>query len=90
MFSEGNAAPPVGCDSLLKIVMAVCHIFFYLNCLGWVWAWQTAADNNGCLARFKFKKMCAKWPLLYAAQAVTPEQITQQNSLQRAGATKRQ
>jgi hypothetical protein len=27
MFSEGNAAHPIGCDSQLKIVMAVWHTF---------------------------------------------------------------
>jgi hypothetical protein len=33
MFSEGNAAHPVGCDSPLLIVMAVRHTFFDLNLL---------------------------------------------------------
>ncbi len=28
MFSEGNAAHPVGCDGPLKIVMAVLRTFF--------------------------------------------------------------
>ena len=35
MFSEGNAAHPVVCDSPLQIAMTVWHIFFEL--LGWVW-----------------------------------------------------
>ncbi len=37
------------------------------------------ADSNGCLAYFKFRKKCAKRPLLYLQRAVTPDQITQQN-----------
>jgi hypothetical protein len=34
MFLEGNAALPVGCDSMLQIVMAVAHFFKNLNLLG--------------------------------------------------------
>jgi hypothetical protein len=29
MFSEGNAAHPVGCDSPLQIVLAVWRTFFF-------------------------------------------------------------
>jgi hypothetical protein len=49
--------------------------------------WQTAADYNGCLARFKVFKKYVKGLLAYyyLQQAVTPDMITQQNSLQIAG-----
>jgi hypothetical protein len=36
MFSEGNAAHPVRCDSILQIGMAVLQTFLNLNFLGWV------------------------------------------------------
>jgi hypothetical protein len=52
------------------------------TCLAHVW--QPAADNNGCLAHFKFKVGCAK-TITISRRAATPDQITQQNSLQRAG-----
>ncbi len=40
VFSQANAARPVGCDSPLQIVMAVWRTFFFnLNFLGRVWHW---------------------------------------------------
>jgi hypothetical protein len=73
MFSEGNAALPVWCDSPLQIVMAVWRTLFEFKLLGRVL--QPSADNNG-----------APNGHYYLQRAVTPHQITQQNSLQRAGA----
>ncbi len=74
MLSEGDAAHPVGCDSPLQIVMAVWSPFcLNSNFLGW--AWQHSADNNS-----------APKSHYYLQKAVTPDQITQQNSLQRAEA----
>jgi hypothetical protein len=52
-----------------------------LNLLGQVW--QPAANYNGCLQRFKFKKNVPNGNY-YRQQAAKPDQITQ-NSLQRAG-----
>jgi hypothetical protein len=73
--SEGNAAHPVGSDSPLQIVMAVWRPFcLNSNFLGRV-RQPSAADNNG-----------APKGHFYLQRAVTPNQITQQNSLQRAGA----
>jgi hypothetical protein len=73
--SEGNAAHPVGSDSPLPIVMAVWRPYcLNSNFLGRV-RQPSAADNNGASKGH------------YCLQrAVTPNQITQQNSLQRAGA----
>jgi hypothetical protein len=79
MFLENNAAYPVGCANPLQIVMSVWYTFLNLNLLGRVW--QPGADYDGCLAVFKFKIKCTKCPLL-SAQAVTPDQITHQKSLQ--------
>ncbi len=86
MFSEGNAANP-------DIVMTVWYTFFSLNFLGLVR--QPSADNNSCFAKLRFLKKCAKHQLLSAegfrfsqfrrTGPVTPDQVTQQNSLQRAG-----
>jgi hypothetical protein len=46
MFSEGNAAHPVRCDSPLQIVMPVWRPFcLNSNFLGRVW--QPSVDNNG-------------------------------------------
>ena len=74
MLSEGNAAPPVGCDSPLQIVMAVWRPFcLNLNFLGRVW--QPSADNNGAAPKGHY----------YLQRAVLPNQITQQYCLQRAG-----
>jgi hypothetical protein len=47
------------------INVSLTHFSLNLNLLGW--EWQPAADNNGCLARFKFLKKHAKWLLLSAA-----------------------
>jgi hypothetical protein len=72
MLSEGNAAPPVGCDSPLQIEMAVWRPFcLNSNFLGRVW--QPSAEYNGVPKGH-----------YYLQRAVTPYQITQQNSLQRA------
>jgi hypothetical protein len=75
MLSQGNAAHPFGCDSPQQIVMAVWRPFcLNSNFLGR--AGQPYADNNGApIGHF------------YLQRAVTPDQITQQNSLQRAGAS---
>ncbi len=80
MFSEGNAARPIRCDSSLQIVMAVWRAFLNLNLLGRVW--QTTADNKGCLVHFQFLKSAPNG-LLYLQWAVTFDQIIQQNNLQR-------
>ncbi len=72
MLSEGNAALPVGCESSLQMVMAVWRPCC-LNFLGWVWL--PSADNNSAANGH-----------YYLQRAVTPHQITQQHSLQRAGA----
>jgi hypothetical protein len=72
-LSEGNAAHPFGCDSLWSIVMAVWRSFcFNSNFLGRVR--QPSAENNG-EPRGHY----------YLQRAVTSDQITLQNSLQRAG-----
>jgi hypothetical protein len=62
MFSEGNAAHPVVCDSPLHLAMAVWHTFFEL--LGWLL--QPAVDYNGCLSSFKIYKKYVEGPLLFA------------------------
>jgi len=54
LFSEGNGAPSVACDSPLQIVMAVWHTFFIWT--SWVPVCKPSAYNSGCLARFKFKR----------------------------------
>ncbi len=74
MLSEVNAAHPFGCDSPLEIVMAVWHLFWFnSNFLGRVR--QPSADNNGAPKGHRFLQ-----------RVITPDQITQQNSLQRAEA----
>jgi hypothetical protein len=50
MFSEGFSAHLVWCDSLLQIVMVFWCTFFKFEI-------DTAACN-GCLVRFKIKKVC--------------------------------
>jgi hypothetical protein len=66
MFSDGNAAHPVRCDSRLAESNDSLAHFLNLNLL--VWVWQPAADNSGCLASFKYKnKKYNKRPLLSAA-----------------------
>ncbi len=45
MFSEGNAAHPVGCDSLLQIEMSIWQTFFVFEHAGRVW--QPAIDYYG-------------------------------------------
>jgi hypothetical protein len=63
--------------------MAVWRTFFLnLTLLGRML--QPAADNKGCLARFKFLQNRAKRPL-HLQQADTLDQIIQENNLQRAG-----
>jgi hypothetical protein len=65
MFSEGNAAHPVGCDSPLQKVMALWGpICLKSNSQGQVL--QPSADNNG-----------APKGHYYLWRAVTPDQITQ-------------
>ncbi len=84
---RGHAAHPFRCDSPLQIVMAIWSTFLNLNLLGRVW--EPAVDYEGCWARFIFLKKSAKRPL-FLQQAVTPDKVTQQNSLQRAGGPKMQ
>jgi hypothetical protein len=72
----------VGSYSPLQIKMAILRTFLKnWNLLGRVW--QPAAHCNGCL------EPCSKRPLL-TAEAATPDQITQQNSSQRARGPSRQ
>jgi hypothetical protein len=74
MCSEGNAAHPVGCDRPLQIVKEVWRPFcLNSNFLGRVG--HPFADNNG-----------APKGHFYLQRAVPPNQITQQNSLQRVEA----
>ncbi len=80
MFSEGNAAHPVGCDSPPQIVMAVRHTFLIWTC--WV---ECGSLLLSIMALFKFKKRAPN-SQYYLQQAVTPDEITEQNSSQRAGA----
>jgi len=42
MFSEGKAAYPVGCDSLLQIKMVILRIFLNLNSLTILTVWRTS------------------------------------------------
>ncbi len=81
MFSEGNAAHPVGCDSTLQLGMAVWYPFFEFEIL-------CRCDNplltTMLFGALQISKKCANRPN-YLQRAVTPNQITQQNSLQRAG-----
>jgi hypothetical protein len=69
------------------------------QCCPTIWVWQPTADRNGSLAPFLFEiKLSGRvWQPsadnngapkghYYLQRAVTPDQITQQNSLQRAGA----
>ena len=81
-------AVPVGCDSPLQIVMAVWRPFFEFGC-----------SQRGCDSPLQIvmavwrpsnKKKRAPNSHYYLQRAVTPNQITQQNSLQRAGAPSRQ
>jgi hypothetical protein len=62
MIPEGNAAHPVGCDSPLQIVMAVCRIIIVSRGLcamqpirSVVTLWQPSAESNGSLSPFLFK-----------------------------------
>jgi hypothetical protein len=75
MLEEGIAALPVGCDSPLQIVMAVWRPFcLNLNFLG-----RVRCDSP--LLKIKVHQMA-----LTICITITPNQISQQNSLQRAGA----
>ncbi len=66
---------PVGFDSRLQMALAFGTLFFFK----FEHAGLDVTDRNGRLARFKFKKRCAKWTLLSAAgcHTVAPDQITQ-------------
>jgi hypothetical protein len=83
MFSEGNAALP--CDSPLQIVMAVCRTFFLIwpcwTC--WVGCCSPLLTIMAVCNASNFKRSVLN-SHYYLQQAVTPDQITQQNSLQRA------
>ncbi len=54
MFSYGNAAHPVRCDSRLADSNGSLAHFLNLNLLGWVW--QPAADNSGSFGELQIKK----------------------------------
>ncbi len=82
MFLEDNAAHPVGCDSQLQIVMTIRRTFFSLKLLGRVC--QSAADYVMAVWRTKNKKNAPNGHY-HLNRAVTPDQITQQNGLQREG-----
>jgi hypothetical protein len=69
MFSEGNAAHPVGCDSPLQIVHAVWWNFFEFELAGL--GLTARAESNGRLERFKFEKSSPTWPLLSAEGRLT-------------------
>ncbi len=72
---RGQCCPSIRVWQRLWIVMAVWRTFYLnSNFLGRVW--QHTADYNGVPKGH-----------YYLQRAVTPEQITQQNSLQRAGAS---
>jgi hypothetical protein len=77
MLSEGSAAHPLGCDSPIQIVIAVWRPFC-LNSNFLCRVWQPSADNNGVPKGH-----------YYLQRAVTLDQITQQNSLQRTGASQK-
>jgi hypothetical protein len=86
MFSVGNVAHPVGLTARPLADNNVSGALVKnLSLFGWVC--QPAANCNGCLACFQFLKKPIKLPLLFTVgcHSVTPNQITQQNSLQRAG-----
>ncbi len=62
--------------------------FLNLNLLGRVW--ESPLQTLMAVWRASTLKRCTKQPLLYLQWAATPDQITQQNSLHRAGDRKRQ
>jgi hypothetical protein len=72
----------VWCNSQLQIKTYICTLFKSSNLLGRVW--QPAANFNGRLMCFKFYKLC-QTAITFCKRAATPNNITQQNSLQRAG-----
>ncbi len=73
-----RAICPVGCEIPLQMIMAVWYLFcLKSNFLGR--GWQPSAKYNGA-ARSHY----------YLQRAVTPDQITQQNSFQRSGPLKEQ
>ncbi len=83
MSSEACAAHPVGRYSPLQIVITVWRTFFLnLNLRGQVR--EPAADYNGCLACIYIFFKCAIRTFT-SVPGATSDQITQQNSLQRAG-----
>jgi len=85
MFSEGNGAHPVVCDSPLQIVRAVWNPFFI-----WLFSEGIVAPPVGCDSPLQIvmaiwhpsnKKKRAPNSHYYLQRAITPKQITQQNSL---------
>jgi hypothetical protein len=80
MSSPGCAANPVGYNSSLQIKMAIWRDVLNLNLQYQVW--EPAPDYNGCFARFKCLKSMPNGHY-FLQRAATPDQITQQNSLQR-------
>jgi hypothetical protein len=74
MSSEGCAAHPVGYNSPASDSYGHLAHFFKI----WTY-WY-----NACLALFKLKKKSAPTDHYYLQWAATPDQITQQNRIQRA------
>jgi hypothetical protein len=86
MFSEGNAARLVRCDSHLQIVMVVLAHFLKFE-LAVAGATVRCKIVMAFLAGFKYEKSAPN-SHYYPQRAVTSYQITQQNCLQRAGGPK--
>jgi hypothetical protein len=81
MSSGGCADHPVGYNSSLQIKMAIWRTFFEFELnIGRVWG--PAVDYYCCFALFKTKY--PKVMAYFLQRAATPDQITQQNSLQRS------
>ncbi len=86
MSPEGCAAHPVVCNSLLQIVLAVWRIILNWN---WNLLGGLREPSAGYMAVWYASKKAPN-NHHYLQRAATPDQITQQNSLQRAGGPYRQ
>jgi hypothetical protein len=62
---------------VLPIQSSITEPLLKVKAVWWNFFEKPTAENNDCLVRFKLKKKCA--------QGLFPDQITQQNSLQKAG-----
>jgi hypothetical protein len=83
MFSEGNATQAVRCDRPLADSNGnLAHLVKMWTC--WVPCGSLLLTIIAVWRSSKFKKY-APYRHYYLQRAVTPDQITQQNSLQRAG-----